>query len=377
MNTFQKLAVVSLLTLSVVSCSKKETDFTDPLVTNRDTTANPADDFFAYANGGWFKKHPIPASERSNGIFRMIQDTINNQIKNICESSAKANDAKGSNKQKIGDFYASGMDSIAINKAGTTPIKALFTKIDGVKDIPSLLQTIAHLHTIGAGGAFNFYVSQDDKNSAKNALQFMQGGLGLGQRDYYFETDKQTTMIRNEYVKHIQAMMQLVGDTPEVAALKLETKNLENKLNAYDNEKIELEKLLIEFQHRHTIELGEVILSILKLRKIKFKDNKEKYEEAEKDEKQYREEVATEKEREVFDLDENQKVELKRKFRKATVLCHPDKVNDEFKEAFYCLLSPQKIPILQIVDSSLLLEIYSVNLLFLFSPSIAEKLCEV
>ena len=220
MNTFQKLAVVSLLTLSVVSCSKKETDFIDPLVTNRDTTANPADDFFAYANGGWFKKHPIPASERSNGIFRMIQDTINNQIKNICESSAKANDAKGSNKQKIGDFYASGMDSIAINKAGTTPIKALFIKIDGVKDIPSLLQTIAHLHTIGSGGAFNFYVSQDDKNSAKNALQFMQGGLGLGQRDYYFDTDKQTTMIRNEYVKHIQAMMQLVGDTPDVAALK-------------------------------------------------------------------------------------------------------------------------------------------------------------
>ena len=220
MNTFQKLAVVSLLTLSVVSCSKKETDFTDPLVTNRDTTANPADDFFAYANGGWFKKHPIPASERSNGIFRMIQDTINNQIKTICESSAKANDAKGSNKQKIGDFYASGMDSIAINKAGTTPIKALFIKIDGVKDIPSLLQTIAHLHTIGSGGAFNFYVSQDDKNSAKNALQFMQGGLGLGQRDYYFDTDKQTTMIRNEYVKHIQAMMQLVGDTPDVAALK-------------------------------------------------------------------------------------------------------------------------------------------------------------
>ena len=124
-----------------------------------------------------------------------------------------------------------------------------------------------------------------------------------------------------------------IWSDPEVAALKLETKNLENQLNAYDNEKIELEKLLIEFQHRHTIELGEVILSILKLRKIKFKDDKEKYKEAEKDEKQYREEVATEKEREVFDLDENQKVELKRKFRKATVLCHPDKVNDEFKEA--------------------------------------------
>jgi len=120
---------------------------------------------------------------------------------------------------------------------------------------------------------------------------------------------------------------------PEVATLKLETKNLENQLNAYDNEKIELEKLLIDFQHRHTIELSEVILNILKLRKLKFKANKEKYEEAENDEKQYSEQVETEREREVFTLDDNQKTELKKKFRGATVLCHPDKVNDEFKEA--------------------------------------------
>jgi len=220
MRIIRKITILSLVALSVLSCNKKETDFTDPLVTNRDTTANPADDFFTYANGGWFKKHPIPASERSNGIFRMIQDTINNQIKNICESSSKSNDVKGSNKQKIGDFYASGMDSVAINKAGITPIKEIFSKIEAVKDIPNLLQNIAYLHTIGTGPAFSFYVSQDDKNSAKNALQFMQGGLGLGQRDYYFDTDKQTTLIRNEYVKHIQVMMQLIGDTPEVASLK-------------------------------------------------------------------------------------------------------------------------------------------------------------
>ena len=229
MKIIQKITVLSLVALSVVSCNKKETDFTDPLVTNRDTTANPADDFFTYANGGWFKKHPIPASERSNGIFRMIQDTINNQIKNICESSAKANDVKGSNKQKIGDFYASGMDSVAINKAGIAPMKGEFSKIEAIKDIPGLLQTIAYLHTIGTGSAFSFYVSQDDKNSAKNALQFMQGGLGLGQRDYYFDTDKNTTNIRNEYVKHIQAMMELAGEQPDVAnqkaksIMKLET----------------------------------------------------------------------------------------------------------------------------------------------------------
>jgi negative regulator of replication initiation len=120
---------------------------------------------------------------------------------------------------------------------------------------------------------------------------------------------------------------------PEIAALKLEIKNLENQINGYDNEKIEIEKLLSEFQHRHTIELGEIILDILKLRKLKFKSNKTKFEEAENDEKQYRDQVDTEKEREIFELTEEQKIELKKKFRKATVLCHPDKLADEFKDA--------------------------------------------
>lgn len=120
---------------------------------------------------------------------------------------------------------------------------------------------------------------------------------------------------------------------PEIAALKLEIKNLENQLNGFDNEKIELEKLLSEFQHRHTIELGEIILDILKLRKLKFKSDKSKFEEAANDERQYREQVNTEKEKEIFELTDEQKLELKKKFRKATVLCHPDKVADEFKEA--------------------------------------------
>ena len=129
MKLLQRITILSLTTLSIISCDKKETAFVDPLLTNRDTTINPSDDFFHYANGGWFKKHPIPSSERSNGIFRMIQDTINNQVKSICEKSAEANAEKGSNKQKIGDFYASGMDSLAINKLGISPLKNDFAKI--------------------------------------------------------------------------------------------------------------------------------------------------------------------------------------------------------------------------------------------------------
>ncbi len=120
---------------------------------------------------------------------------------------------------------------------------------------------------------------------------------------------------------------------PEIIALKLEIKNLENQLGAYDNEKTELEKLLSDFQHRHTLELGEVILEILRLRKLKFQNDKAKYEEAANDERDYREQVVTEQKKKVFDLTPEQKSELKKKFRKASVLCHPDKVADELKEA--------------------------------------------
>lgn len=134
------------------------------------------------------------------------------------------------------------------------------------------------------------------------------------------------TKIQNFISKNRQLS---IWTDPEIAALKLEIKNLENQINGYDNEKIELEKTLSEFHHRHTIELGDIILDILKLRILKFKSDKTKYEEAENDEKQYREQVDFEKVKEIHELTEEQKLELKKRFRKASVLCHPDKFANE------------------------------------------------
>ncbi|CAN1484621.1 PepO Predicted metalloendopeptidase [Flavobacteriaceae bacterium] len=220
MTNSKKLFILAIASLQLMSCNEKEAEFNDPLVSNRDTLVNPSENFFLYANGGWFKNNPIPSTEKSNGIWRTIGDTLNNQIKQICEKSAKDESAeKGSNKQKIGDFYASGMDSLAIEKAGIAPLKSEFTNIDNIKDVPSLMASIAHLHTIGASPAFTFYLGQDDKISTKYALFLGQGGLGLGDRDYYFNTDERTVSIRNEYVKHLQAMMKLIGQD-EVSATK-------------------------------------------------------------------------------------------------------------------------------------------------------------
>jgi len=230
MKLTNKVIYGVLFAMLFVSCSKKESKVEDPLITNRDTIIRPNDDFFHYANGGWFKNNPIPNTESSNGIFRMIGDTINAQIKDICEKASKNTAAaKGSNEQKIGDFYASGMDTLSIEKLGLKPLALEFAKIQAIQDVPTLINTIAYLHTIGANPAFSFYVSQDDKISSKHAVFFSQGGLGLGNRDYYFNTDAQTLKIKAEYAKHLQAMMLLLGEDPigakasSSAILKLET----------------------------------------------------------------------------------------------------------------------------------------------------------
>ncbi len=119
---------------------------------------------------------------------------------------------------------------------------------------------------------------------------------------------------------------------PAVGLLQLDKKVLEHRLQAYNLEKIELEKVLHEFQHRHSMELGDLLADILHWRKEQFRDDPEKYQEAAADEEAYRKEVAEELKKQMFDLNDGEKKEIKKAFRKATHLCHPDKVNEAFRE---------------------------------------------
>lgn len=136
--------------------------------------------------------------------------------------------------------------------------------------------------------------------------------------------------IINNYVsKHNQINLWI---DEEVKSMKYELKELELKYENYDNELIELQKYISDFEHKHSIELGELILEILNYRKLKFKNDKVKYHEAERDYEHYKEQFKKEVEKKQFELTEDEKRELKSKFRKASILCHPDKVSDELKE---------------------------------------------
>lgn len=206
---------------------KSQVEFIDPITAHIDSSISPGENFFLFANNGWFKKHPIPSSEKSNGIFQTIQDTINESIKKICESAAAdSKSEKGSNKQKIGDLYFSGMDSASIEKAGITGLKEEFTKIDNIKSTSELLGAVAELNKINARTMFSFYVIRDDKKSSQYVVSLAQASLGLPERDYYFNTDSRTINIRNEYVKHVQKMFDLIGtekSTSEKSAVSVMT----------------------------------------------------------------------------------------------------------------------------------------------------------
>ena len=158
---------------------------------------------------------------------------------------------------------------------------------------------------------------------------------------YQFNEDVRTiisSISNKEFAKAITTIQEFINsyqqitiwNDPEIAGIKLEIKILESQINAFDNEKIELEKVISDFQHRHTIELGEVILEVLRLRKIKYKNHK-KEAEAEEDFNNYSKQYETEKDKKQFELNEEEKLELKKKFRKATTMCHPDKVSEEQK----------------------------------------------
>lgn len=123
-----------------------------------------------------------------------------------------------------------------------------------------------------------------------------------------------------------------IYEDPEIFTLKLEVRILENKLNAFSNEKVDIEKVIADFHHSYSMEVGDIILEILNLRKLKYANDKNKQKEVEEHFNEFKEEFENEKNKTVFELSEDEKLELKKKFRKATFLCHPDKVSDDFKE---------------------------------------------
>ncbi len=199
------------------TATKEASSFKDPLIENMDTTVNPATDFFQYACGRWLKNNPIPGNERSWGVWSLVQNETFDRMRTLSEDAGKANAKVGSAEQKIGDYFHTGMDTVAIEKQGLDPLKAEFDRIDAIKDQKDLQNVIALFQTYGVSPLFGVYIAQDEKRSDVQTLHLLQGGLGLPERDYYFNTDNRTKNIRKEYVSHIANMFTLMGEDDALA----------------------------------------------------------------------------------------------------------------------------------------------------------------
>ena len=184
----------------------------DVLFENLDTSVRPGADFFQYANGGWINKNPIPGDQSSWGIGHLVLEENMKRLREISEKAAASNGARGSAEQKIGDFWATAMDSTAIETAGLRPIQPLLDKVNGIQDTRSLISTVAELKKAGSSTLFSDYITQDDKNSDVIAYKLVQGGIGLPEREYYFKDDSATRNIRNEYVKYIKQVLVMAGE---------------------------------------------------------------------------------------------------------------------------------------------------------------------
>ncbi len=178
---------------------------------NFDTSVKPSDDFFQYANGGWIKRTEIPPDQTRWGSFNMLIERNNDALHQIAENAAKAKSTDPT-VQKVGDYYASGMDEKTIEAVKTKPLQDELGKIDGMKDRNDVLKEIAHLHLIGVNVLFNFGSGQDDKDSTHEIAQAVQGGLGLPDRDYYTKTDDASKKLRDAYEAHMTKMLSLLGE---------------------------------------------------------------------------------------------------------------------------------------------------------------------
>ena len=229
--------------LAFTACSKHPGE-KNVAITGIDSTLRPGDNFFRYVNGKWYDSVPIPASQAGVGAYMFMNYPQRIRLQGILDSISQSKNPAGSAAQKVGDFYASGMDSITIEKRGYKPLKPLLAKIESISDIPSLMNFVANEAKVYNTSVLAFGVSPDDKNSSMNIAHAYQSGIGLPDRDYYFKSDSSTVAIQQSYKKYLAALFQNTGSNAKDAK--------KNANLVYDIDK------QLAVSHRTKVELRDV-----------------------------------------------------------------------------------------------------------------------
>ncbi len=184
---------------------------------NMNLSVKPGDNFYLYANGNWLKNNPVPASKTRWGSFDVLREESSQRLRTLLEEAA-TNTAKDRATQMIGDFYASGMDTVEIEARGIQPIKADLDRIADLKNVKAVSDEIARLRTVGYGNPlFGIYVGQDRKKVDQYIPSIAQGGTTLPDRDYYLKDDARSTRIREAYRNYVKNLFGLIGENNATA----------------------------------------------------------------------------------------------------------------------------------------------------------------
>jgi putative endopeptidase len=185
---------------------------------NLDSSISPAEDFFLFANGNWLKNNPIPASETRWGSLNILEENNYQVLHELLEKAALNTEREvGSPDQKVGDFYRSGMDTVAIEIAGLTPIKQYLQRIDLLTE-EAILAEIVKLHTEGFNPVFSVNISPDDKDVSRQICKFYQGGLAMSEPEFYYQEDAHSALMRKEYRQYLYQIFSLLGCNQSLAS---------------------------------------------------------------------------------------------------------------------------------------------------------------
>lgn len=219
MNMKSILPIVAFATMSTTSSAQQFN--TGINMSNLDQTAKPADDFYQFACGGWMKNHPLPPAYSRYGSFDQLGENNNKRVNGILSELLRGSYKKGTIEQKLSDFYKLAMDSARRDKEGVKPVMARILQMEKAKTVSSLFEIQLQMMAYGDNEFFNTYLGADEKNASVNILNISQGGITLGQKEYYLDTDEATTAIRESYKKHIVRMFQIFGFSKTKAEVKM------------------------------------------------------------------------------------------------------------------------------------------------------------
>ncbi len=211
---------VIAMAITCAACTSGETGMGIKLENMNDSVA-PGTDFYQYACGGWIKNNPLKPEYSRFGSFDQVAENNREQLRELIEELAGQDNEKGSVGQKIGDLYNMMMDSVRLNNDGIAPIQEDYLAIDSLADRESLISYFIKNDNLGLGFIFGAGIGADMTNSTMNLVSLSQGGLTLGNKDYYVNDDEATLKIREAFKKHIVKMFKLFGDDQEVATRKM------------------------------------------------------------------------------------------------------------------------------------------------------------